>query len=122
MHIIPIGPPPRFSDRIRPLVHNSALPLHDRIKRAFETLKSDLQNTGVTTVEPNCLLLIETDESDIVTAATLNQNLRSVTFFSRTLSPGERRQSAVGKETYATVKFVRRWWPSSAGSSPHPGH
>ena len=51
---------------------------------------------------------VETDASDIATAATLNLCGRPVASFSHTLSPAEHHHSSVEKEVYAVVELVAR--------------
>lgn len=62
------------------MVHTSVLLLPDHVKRATETLKPDPQNAAVT-IEPNSLLLVETDAPDSAIAIILNRNRLPMAFF-----------------------------------------
>lgn len=105
---------PWFSDPIHPLAHKSVFPLPDCVKRAFETLNSDIQNAAVTTVEPNSF--IETNVSHTVITTTLNQNGKPVAFCSRTLSFSGRSHSTW--ERGLCCRRIRpQVGPLSAGSS-----
>ena len=52
---------------------------------------------------------VECDASNHTLAASLNQGGRPIAFHSRTLSPSERRYSAVEKEAAAIIDAVRKW-------------
>lgn len=99
----------KFSDKVQPLVRTTTFPLSDEAKSAFNQLKSDVKNSVITTIDERIPFSVETDASDIAIAATLNQAGRPVAFFSRTLSPTERRHSSVEKEAYAIVEALRKW-------------
>ena len=58
---------------------------------------------------------VETDASEFVTAATLNQAEHPVAFFSRTLQGSETRYSSVEKKAQATIETVRHWSHDMAG-------
>lgn len=100
---------PQFSDKINPLVKNKTFPLPPHVNRAFEQLKTALEDAMITTIDYNIPLVVETDASDVAIAATLSQNSRPVAFFSRTLNPSEKHHSAIEKEAYAIVEAVRKW-------------
>ncbi|BHF58188.1 hypothetical protein SprV_0100113800 [Sparganum proliferum] len=76
---------------------------------AFDALKEELVKATVATVQYNTPLVVETDASDVAIAAILNQNGRPVAFFSRSLSPNKRHNSAIEKEAYAVVESIRKW-------------
>ena len=99
----------RFSDKINPLAHNTVFPVPSNVLSAFESLKSDLVNASLISIDKDVPMVVETDASEIAIAATLSQNGRPVAFFSRTLSSSERNHSAVEKEAYAIVEAVRKW-------------
>jgi len=98
-----------FSDKIRPLSLSEKFPLSSSALSAFESLKSELESAVLVTVDQKRPLVLETDASDVAIAATLNQDGRPVTFFSRTLNSSERNHSAVEKEAYAIVEAIRKW-------------
>ena len=81
----------------------------DSAKQSFETLKRELENASVVTIDYKTPLVVETDASDVAIAATLNQDGRPVAFFSRTLTASERNHSSVEKEAYAIVEAFRKW-------------
>ena len=99
----------QFSDKIRPLNQNTVFPLPDSVSKSFETLKEELGNAVLVTVDPRKPLTVETDASDVAISATLNQEGRPVAFFSRTLSPSECNHSPVEKEAYAIVESIKKW-------------
>lgn len=61
------------------------------------------------TTEPRVPLVDETIASDIVIAATLNQNGRPVSFLSSTLTPLGRRHSILEKEAFSIAETVKKW-------------
>ena len=99
----------RFSDKIHPLVVNKTFPLSEKVLCSYESMKAELIQASLFSIDRDIPLVIETDASDIAISATLNQSGRPVAFFSRTLSPSERNHSAVEKETYAIIEAIRKW-------------
>ena len=100
---------PRFSDKAYSLVHNKTFPLPPDVLQTFQALKQELENAAVVVVEPGTPLVVETDASEVAIAATLSQNGKPVAFFSRTLSPTERRHPAIEKEACAIIEAIRKW-------------
>ena len=100
---------PHFSDKINVMVRNRVFPLPAEVLDTFKKLKDEIQGAMVTSIDPEQSLIVETDASDIALAASLNQNGRPVAFFSRTLSPSERKHSSIEKEAYAIVECLRKW-------------
>ncbi|XP_055874670.1 uncharacterized protein LOC129924424 [Biomphalaria glabrata] len=88
---------------------NQIFPVPTEVKTAFEDLKEELQKAAIFTIKYDHPLIVETDASDIAVAATLNQDGRPIAFFSRTLSPSERHQSAIEKEATAIIEAIRKW-------------
>ena len=76
---------PRFSDRIKPIPSCKSLPLPPPAVEAFESLKKTIEHAAVTTIDETIPFEVETDASEVALAATLNQNGRPVSFFSRTI-------------------------------------
>ena len=83
--------------------------LRKRALKAFQTLKNDLKDAALQTIDSSASFVVETDASDFCVAATLNQNGRPVAFFSRTLNPHEINHHAVEKEAAAIVESIREW-------------
>ena len=52
---------------------------------------------------------VETDASEVATAATLDQNGRPVAFFSRILQGSELKHPSIEKEAQAIIEAVRHW-------------
>ena len=73
---------------------------------AFKTLKNDLCNAGLSSIQDGVPFEVETDASDFVLAAVLSLDGRPVAFVSRTLSACEKRYSAVEKEALAIIEAV----------------
>ena len=99
----------QFSDKIRPLIQNTEFPPSSSVIESFETLKKELENSILVTVDPLKTLTVETDASDVAISATLNQDGRPIAFFARTLSSSERNHSAIEKEAYAIVEAIKKW-------------
>ena len=98
-----------FSDKIRLLNQNQTFPLPKTVLSCFHVLKENLKDAALKPIDPAGEFSLETDASDFCIAATLNQQGRPVAFFSRTLSPTERRHHAVEKEAAAIVESIRDW-------------
>ena len=106
-----------FSDKINCLVQNRTFPLPSDCMNAFNSLKKELEEAALVTVDYTTPLTLESDASDIALAATLNQNGRPVAFFSRTLSSSEKLYSSVEKEAHAIIEALRRWRHYLLGTS-----
>ena len=72
-------------------------------------LKSELTSACLTCVNEGLPFTVECDASNHTLAASLNQGGRPIAFHSRTLSPSERRYSAVEKEAAAIIDAIRKW-------------
>ena len=83
-------------------------PLKDEALTSFSNLKSELINVSLEVIDENAPFLVETDASNVAISATLNQNVKPVTFCSRTLSKSEQTQSSIKKEAAAIVEAVRK--------------
>ncbi|CAC5414189.1 unnamed protein product [Mytilus coruscus] len=100
---------PRFSDKIKPLANATSFPLDSIAVKAFDDLKSDLENASISAIDEAIPFVVETDASDSAVAGSLNQGGRPVDFFSRTLNAHELGHSPVEKEACAIIEAVRKW-------------
>ncbi|XP_033114042.1 uncharacterized protein LOC117114484 [Anneissia japonica] len=100
---------PEYSRKVKPLSSSSTFPLGEEAVKAFHDLKSDIQNSVVAAIDENIPFEIETDASETVIAAALNQAGRPVAFFFRQLTGPERNHPAIEKEALAIIKAVRYW-------------
>ncbi|GFW69424.1 retrovirus-related Pol polyprotein from transposon opus [Trichonephila clavipes] len=100
---------PGFSKKIRPLLGKKQFPLSRDAVLTFNSLKDDVANAALATVEDDIPFRVETDSSDFAIGATLSQAGRPVAFFSRTLHASELKHSSPEKEAYAIVKSLRHW-------------
>ena len=98
-----------FSAKIHPLSQTTTFPIGAEALTAFNSLKKDIQESIMGTVDITVPFVLETDASDFAIAAVLNQSNRPVAFFSRSLQPSEIKHSAVEKEAQAIVESVRHW-------------
>ena len=101
-----------FSLKIKPIIEsnkNNVFPLSNESAGAFKMLKSELTSACLTCVNEGLPFTVECDASNHTLAASLNQGGRPIAFHSRTLSPSERRYSAVEKEAAAIIDAVRKW-------------
>ena len=96
---------PNFSKKAGSLLHCSTFPLSNEAVVAFETLKNDLCNASLSSIQDGVPFEVETDASDFALAAVLSQDSRPVPFMSRTLSACEKLYSAVKKETTAILSL-----------------
>ncbi|GFS56547.1 retrovirus-related Pol polyprotein from transposon opus [Trichonephila clavipes] len=100
---------PGFSKKIRPLLGKKQFPLSRDAVLTFNSLKDDVANAALATIEDDIPFRVETDSSDFAIGATLSQAGRPVIFFSRTLHASELRHSSPEKEAYAIVESLRHW-------------
>ncbi|QQP58573.1 Uncharacterized protein FKW44_003939, partial [Caligus rogercresseyi] len=100
---------PRFSYKIKPFSNISNFPLGSQAEEHFENLKKEISRSTMTVVDLSMPMTVETDASEHAIGATLGQEGRPVAFYSRTLSPSEKRHPSVEKEAYAIVESIRKW-------------
>ncbi len=101
-----------YSDKMRPLLdafNNCRFPLCSSTCRAIDSLKEDVSKAVLAIPRPGIPLVMTTDASGTAIGGTLTQNSQPIAFFSRSLSPGERKQSAVEREAMAIVECSRKW-------------
>ena len=87
---------------------NILFPLPEEADRVPNLLKKDVENSVAGAIYETCSFQVETDASDHMLSATLNQKGRPVAF-SRTLTGPELKHSSVEKEAAAIVEAVRKW-------------
>lgn len=100
---------PKFSEKIRPLATVESFPLNDEACQAFSSLKRELVNASLQSIDETLPFLVECDASDVAISATLNQGGRPVAFLSRMLHRGELMYPAVEKEATAIIEATRNW-------------
>ena len=101
---------PHYSEKIRPLVVLTKFPLNDDALHALTTLKTDLSSATHGVIDEDLPFILETDSSDNVISATLNQQGdRPVAFFSRMFNKCELHYSSVERDALAIIKAVRKW-------------
>ena len=106
---------PDYSNKVRPLIDCTSLPLSPEALQAFHGIGNDIAKSVVKVIDTDLPFQVETDASDRAIAGTLLQSGRPVAFFSRSLSPSESRHHIVEKEAYAIVESVRKWKHFLAG-------
>ena len=89
---------PNFSTKAFPILHCNAFPLSNEAVIAFKTLKNDLCNAILGSVQDGEPFEVETDASDFALTAMLQKTACPVAFMSRTLSACEKRYADVEKE------------------------
>jgi len=99
---------PKFSSKLAH-INSSSLPLNVAAKEAIRIMKNDISRAVLLRINPDLKFTVETDASDYAIGATLSQEGRPVAFFSRTLSPTERKYCSYEKEAYAIIESVKRW-------------
>ena len=77
--------------------------------RSFKHLKSELAEVSLGIIDENITFVVETDASNFALSATLNQNNRTVAFFSRTLHKPELNHSSIEKEASTIVEAIHKW-------------
>ena len=87
-----------FSTKIRPLIDTEIFPLSNCAKRAFETLKKDLGDVTLMSIDEDQSFVLETNASNVAISGTLNQNGKSVAFFSRTFKKPQKMYSRLKKK------------------------
>ena len=96
-----------YSEKIRPLPTVSSFPIPMEAKTAFETLKKDIEQSVLCSIDEHVPFEVETDPSEFAITATLNQNGRPVAFSSRTLQGAEIRHTSIEKEAQAIIEMIR---------------
>jgi len=78
-----------FSTKIRPLTCKNVFPLDGIALQAFNSLKFEIENSVVCSIDESLPFQVEIDASEFALTATLTQNNRHVAFFSRMLNGSE---------------------------------
>lgn len=97
-----------YSSKIQDLV-NATFPLSQQVIKTIDSLKKDISEATLVTIDENEPFVVETDASERTIAATLLQKGRPVAFFSRSLNRSEINHHIIEKEAYAIIEAIRRW-------------
>ncbi len=100
---------PGFSDKIQPLINTKTFPLSESALTAFNSLKKQLMDASLRSVDESLPFVVECDASEVAISVVLNQGGRPVAFMSRTLQESELHYPAVEKEATAIIEAVRKW-------------
>ena len=95
-----------FSTKIRPLIDTEIFPLSNCAKRAFETLKKDLGDVTLMSIDEDQSFVLETDASNVAISATLSQNGKLIAVFFTTLNKPQKMYTTVEKEAMSIVDAV----------------
>ena len=95
-----------FSDKIQPVNHNEKFLLIPFVLYSFQTLKNNLKDATLVTVNPDKEFEMETDARHYCIASTLNQKGGLAAFFSHTLNPNEIKHYAIEKEAAAIIEVA----------------
>ena len=106
---------PKYSEQIRPLLEVETFPLNSSALHTFESLKTQLADATLQSIDENIPFILETDASDFAIAAILNQGGRPVAFFSRSLKNSEKSHPAIEKEACSIIEAIRKWKHFLAG-------
>ena len=98
-----------YSDQIRPLLEADTFPLNENALFAFNSLKAQLVDATLQSIDENVPFVVETDASDFAIAAVLNQGGRPVAFFSRSLKHSEKSHPSIEKEACSVIEALRKW-------------
>ena len=79
------------------------------LKKAFETIKKDLGDVTLMSIDEDQSFVLETDASNVAISATLKQNGKPEAFFSRTLNKSQKMYPTVEKEAMSIVEAIRHW-------------
>ena len=75
----------------------------------FEDLKKMVEKSFVTGIDESIPLEVKTDASEVELMATLSQDGKPITFFSRSLQGSELNLAAIEKDAQANTEAVRHW-------------
>ena len=103
-----------YSDKVRPLLdafNAGLLALPESAVKAIGKLKDAIAKSVLVVPKPGSPLIMTTDASGTAIGGTLTQDSQPIAFFSRSLSSGERKQSAAERQALAIVECSRKWMP-----------
>ena len=95
-----------FATKVRPLAEAKTFPLTGSALATFVSLKSELRNSALQSIDESLPFVVECNASDVAISATLNQGGRPVAFMSRTLQGSEIYYPAYEKEAIAVIEAV----------------
>ena len=96
-----------FATKVRPLAEAKTFPLTGRALATFVSLKSEMHESALQSIDESLPFVVECDTSDVAISATLNQGGRA--FMSRTLQESEIYYPAYEKETAAVIEAMKKW-------------
>ena len=99
---------PRISDQALPL-RSSSYSLEDSARKAFESLKKQLEAATLRAIDESQPLVAECDASEVALSATLKQAGRPVVFMSRNFQGSEWHYAPVEIEATAIIEAFRKW-------------
>ena len=99
---------PYFSQKISALTQAYSFLLTTEPPQPLKTLKEDLLNARLQSIDENAPFMVECDTFDFASSAILSQNGRLVAFMLRTLACSESHYPAIKKEAASIIEAVQK--------------